>query len=169
MAEYTRGEHERANRDRRSERREWQGSAASPQREGHCREAGQTEDWSRDAEWEPRRPPRYLEPWGGREAGLAQRERGGLPAPTPELGRIAATWATGQAAERNQWALELWKVTEEKRAALVALLWSEETLHQVWRQLRPPWPGPPIAVPPAGPQQEGTPGSRAAGRREVKR
>ena len=42
-------------------------------------------------------------------------------APTPELGRIATTWAAGQAAEWNQWALELWKATEEKRAALVAL------------------------------------------------
>ena len=61
-----------------------------------------------------------------------------MPAPTPELGRIAATRAAGQAAERNQWALELWRATEEKRAALVALQQSEETLHQVWRQLRPP-------------------------------
>ena len=52
-------------------------------------------------------------------------------------GRIAATWAAGQAAERNQWALELWRATEEKRAALVALRQSEETLHQVWRQLHP--------------------------------
>ena len=65
-------------------------------------------------------------------------EWGSLPAPTPKLGRIAATLAAGLAAERNQWALELWRATEEKRAALVALQQSEETLHQVWRQLRPP-------------------------------
>ena len=126
------------------------------------------EDWSRDAEWEPRRPPRDLEPRGGREAGLAQQERGGLPAPTPELGRIATTWAARQAAMQNHWALELWKATEEKRAALVALQRSEETLHQVWRQPCPPWPGPPIAVPPADPRQGGTPGSPATGGREVK-
>ena len=55
-----------------------------------------------------------------------------MPAPTPKLGRIAATWATGQATERNQWALELWRATEKKRATLVALRQSEETLHQVW-------------------------------------
>ena len=60
-----------------------------------------------------------------------------MPAPTPELGRIAATWAAWQAIEWNQWALELWRATEEKRADLVALRQSEETLHQVWRRLRP--------------------------------
>ena len=110
------------------------------------------EDWSRDAEWEPRRPPTDMEPPEEREAGPAPQGRGGLPAPTPELGRIATTWAAGQAAEWNQWALELWKATEEKRAAQVALRQAEETLHQVWRQLRPPWPGPLIAVPPAAPR-----------------
>ena len=88
--------------------------------------------------------------------------------PTPELGRIATTWAAGQAAELNQWALELWRATEEKRAALVALRRSEETLHQVWQQLRHLWPGPPIEVQPAGPRQGETPGSPAMGGREVK-
>ena len=61
---------------------------------------------------------------------------------------MAATWAAGQAAERNQWALELWRVAEERRAALVALQQSKETLRQVWRQLRPPWPAPTTTCPP---------------------
>ena len=77
------GEYKRATRDGRSERREWQGSAAGPQQEGCYREAGPMEDWSRDVEWEPGRPTPDLEPRGGREAGLAQRERGGWPVPTP--------------------------------------------------------------------------------------
>ena len=119
--------------------------------------------WGRDAAWEPRHPPRDPEPPGRGEAWPILREWGRLPALPPELGRIAATWAAGQAAERNQWALELWRATEEKRATLVALRQSEETLHQVWRQLRPPWPGPPTAVPPASPQSGRTPGSPATG------
>ena len=92
-----------------------------------------------------------------------------MPASTPELGRIAATWAAGQAAERNQWALELWRATVEKRAALVALRQSEETLHQVWRQLRPPRPAPPTAVPPDNPQSGRTSGSTAMGSGAAKR
>ena len=91
------------------------------------------------------------------------------PSPTPELGRVAATWAAGQAAERNQWALELWRATEEKRAALVALRQSEETLHQVWRQLRPPWPAPPTAVPPDNPPSGRASESTAMGNKTARR
>ena len=87
---------------------------------------------------------------------------------TGEGSPVAATWAAGQAAERSQWALELWKATEEKRAALVALRQSEETLHQVWRQMGPPWPGPLIAVPPGAPPPGGMPSRPAEGDREVK-
>ena len=105
---------------------------------------------------------------GGKGSGARPQGLGGLPVLTPELGRVAATWAARQAAERSMWVLELWKATEEKRAALVALKQSEETLHQVWQQMRPPWPDPPITVPPAAPRQEGTPGSPAKGGGEVK-
>ena len=66
------------------------------------------------------------------------------------------------------WALELWKATEEKRAALVALKRSEETLHQVWRQVQPPWLGPPIGAPSAAPLREETPCSPVKGGQEVK-
>ena len=65
--------------------------------------------------------------------------------------------------------MELWKATEEKRAALVALKQSEETLHQVWRQMGSPWPGPLIPVPPGAPLPGGTPSRPAEGDREVKR
>ena len=41
-------------------------------------------------------------------------------------------WAARQATEQSQWAAELWKAAEEKRAALVALRQSEETLQKVW-------------------------------------
>ena len=50
--------------------------------------------------------------------------------------------------------LELWKANEEKQAALVALKQSEEALHQVWRQVRPPGVGPLITVPSAAPIPE---------------
>ena len=98
-----------------------------------------------------------------RKNGAACRRR------TPELGRVAATWAAGQATEQNQWALELWRATEEKRAALVALRQSEETLRQVWQQLRPPWAAPPTAVPPACPPSGRAPASTAMGSGAVKR
>ena len=81
-------------------------------------------------------------------------ELGELPGLTPELERVAATWAAGQAAERSQRVLELWKANEEKQAALVALKQSEEALHQVWRQVRPPGVGPLITVPSAAPIPE---------------
>ena len=139
-----------------------------PQLEGHHREAWQMEGRSRNADWEPGCPPTDLEPPGEREARVAPQGLGGLPVLIPELGRIAATWAARQAAKQSQWVLELWKATEEKRVALVALKRSEETLHQVWRQMRPPWPDPPITVPTAAPRQEGTPGSPAKGGGEVK-
>ena len=105
----------------------------------------------RDANWEPGCPPIGLEPPGEGEGGHTPQGPGELPGLTPELERVAATWAAGQATERSQWALELWKVTEEKRAALVALKRSEETLRQVWRQVRPPWLGPPSPVPSPAP------------------
>ena len=92
---------------------------------------------------------------GGKGSGARPQGLGGFPVLTPELGRVAATWAARQAAERSMWVLELWKATEEKRAALVTLKQSEETLHQVWRQLQPPWLGPLIAVPPAAPGKKG--------------
>ena len=157
--ESSRGETERATWNERRERRERHGPARGP--------SGKAA--TGNAKWEQRRPPKDPAPPGKRETEPMPPEWGSLPAPTPELGRIAATWAAGQAAERNQWALELWRATEEKRAALVALRQSEETLHQVWRQLRPPWPGPPTAVPPASPQSGRTPGSTATGSGEAKR
>ena len=43
----------------------------------------------------------------------------------------------------------------------MALRQSEETLQQVWRQMRPPWPGLQIAAPPAAPLREGMPSSPA--------
>ena len=100
-----------------------------------------------------------LEPLGEGEAGHTPQGPGGRPGLTLELGRVATTWAAGQAAERSQWVLKLWKATEEKRAALVALKQSEETLHQVW----PPWLGPLIGVPSAALLQEETPGSPVNG------
>ena len=126
-----------------------------PQLEGCHREAWRMEGLSRNADWEPGRPPMDLEPQGEREAGPAPQGLGGLPVLTPELGRVATTWAARQAAERSMWVLKLWKATEEKRAALVTLKQSEETLHQVWRQLQPSWLGPLIAVPPAAPGKKG--------------
>ena len=102
---------------------------------------------------------------GGRRSGTRPAGTGRTASTDPELGRVAAAWA----AERSQWALELWKATEEKRATLVALKQSEETLHQAWRQMEPPWPGPLIAVPPVAPLPGGTPGRPAEGGREVKR
>ena len=114
----------------------------------------------------PRLPaPRHGTDRGG---GHTPKGPGGLPGLTPELGRVAATWAAGQATERSQWVLELWKATEEKRAALVALKQSEETLHQVWRQVGPPWLGPLVGVPSTALLQEETPGSPAKGGRETK-
>ena len=126
------------------------------------------EDRAGDTHWEPRCPPTHWEPPGAGEGGPAPRRLGELPELTPELGRVAAAWAAGQAAERSQWAAELWKAADEKRAALVALRQSEETLQQVWLQMRPPWPGPQIAAPPAAPLREGMLGSPAGEDQEVK-
>ena len=103
----------------------------------------------RDTDWEPGCPPTDLELPGEGEAGHTPQGPGGLPGLTPEQGRVAATWATGQASKRSQWALELWKATEDRRAALIALKQSEETLHQVWQQVGPPWLGLIVRAPPA--------------------
>ena len=135
-----------------------------PQLEGRHWETCQREDQAGDAHWEPGWPPTHWEPPGAVEGGPAQPGLGGLPELTPELGRVAAA---GQAAERSQWAAELWKATDEKRAALAALRQSEETLQQVWRQMRPPGLGPQIAAPPAASLREGTPGSPAGEDQEV--
>ena len=110
----------------------WQGWALDPQLDVRRREACQMGSRVWGADWEPGCPPTDLEPPGEGEAGHTPQGQGGLPGLTPELERVAATWAARQAAERNQWALELWKATEEKRAVLVALKQSEETLHQEW-------------------------------------
>ena len=77
--------------------------------------------------------------------------------------------AAGQAAKRRQWAVELWKATEEKRAALAALRQSEETLHQVWQQVRPPGVEPLSEVPSAAVPQGGAPGAPAKGCAKAKR
>ena len=108
-----------------------------PQLEAHHWEACRMEGRARDANWEPGCPPTDLELTGEGEAGPAPQGLGGLPVLTLELGRVATAWAAGQAAEWSQWALELWKATDEKRAALVALKQSEETLQQVWREMHP--------------------------------
>ena len=125
------------------------------------------EDRAGDAHWEPGCPPTHWELPGAVEGGPTPRGLGGLPELTPELGRVAAAWAAGQAAEQSQWAAELWKATDEKRAALVALRQSEKTLKQVWLQMRPPWPGPQIAAPPTAPLREGMLGSPAGEDQEV--
>ena len=65
--------------------------------------------------------------------------------------------------------LELWKATEEKRAALVALKQSKETLHQVWQQVRPPWVEPLIEVRSATSLQEEAPRDPEKGCGKVKR
>ena len=104
----------------------------------------------------------------GRGSGGRPTATGRTAGTDPRTGEDSCHLGHRAAPERSQWALELWKATEEKRAALVALKQSEETLHQVWRQMQPPWPDPPITVPPAAPQQEGTPGSPAKGGGEVK-
>ena len=140
-----------------------------PQLEGCHREAWRMEGLSRNADWELGRPPTDLELPGAGGAGAAPQGLGGLQVQTPELGRVAATWAAGQATEPSQWALELWKATEEKRAALVTLKQSEETLHQVWGQMWPHWMGPPIGVPPAAPRDAGTPGRPTKGALGVQR
>ena len=109
----------------------WKRSALHPQLDVRHREACQMGGRVRDANWEPGCPSMDLEPLGEGEAGHTPQGPGRRPGLTLELGRVAATWAAGQAAERSQWVLKLWKATEEKRAALVALKQSEETLHQV--------------------------------------
>ena len=110
----------------------WRRSALDPQLNVRRWEACRMGNRFRVADWEQEGPPADLEPQGEGEAGHTPQGPGKLPGLTPELGRVAAIWAAGQAAKQSQWVLELWKATEEKRAALVVLKQSEETLHQVW-------------------------------------
>ena len=92
----------------------WQRSALDPQLAVHRWETCQIGNRVRDANGGQGYPPADLEPQGEREAGRTPREPGELSGLTPELEWVAATWAAGQASERSQWALELWKATEEK-------------------------------------------------------
>ena len=147
-------EYEWAARDGRLGRWMWRRSALDPQLAVHHWETCWTGNRVRDANWEQGGPPADLELQGEGAAGSTPHELGELPGLTPELERVAATWAAGQAAERSQRVLELWKANEEKQAALVALKQSEEALHQVWRQVRPPGVGPLITVPSAAPIPE---------------
>ena len=91
----------------------------------------------------------------GRGSGGRPTATGRTAGTDPRTGEDSCHLGHRAAPERSQWALELWKATEEKRAALVALKQSEETLHQVWRQMQPHWPGPPIAVLPTTPGVKG--------------
>ena len=145
---YPREEGEWATRDGRWERGGWPRKAGGPQLEGCHWEAWRIEDRAGDVHWEPGRPPTHWEPPGAGEGGPAPREGGptprglgGLPELTPELGRVAAAWAAGQASELSQWVAELWRAADDKRATLVALRQSEETLQQVWQWMGPLWPG----------------------------
>ena len=97
--EYPREEGEWAAQDGRWERGGWPRDARGPQLEGRHWEACRMEGRTGDAHWEPGCPPNHGEMPGAGEGGPAPRDLGGQPGLTPELGRVAATWAAGQAAE----------------------------------------------------------------------
>ena len=98
--EYPREEGEWAAGDGRWERGGWPRDAGGPQLEGRHLETCQMEGRIVDAHWEPGHPPDHGEMPGA--GGPAPRDLGGLPGLTPELGRVADTWAAGQAAEQSQ-------------------------------------------------------------------